>query len=197
MIPEVTQLAENLYNLNVSTLVSDRQQELFGLAYDIALAAGKTFANRKHRGKDAMFVDECQAEALFIVTSIIWNELEDIQRKWPAVDDRRGFYYQLIGYRLKAYFSFWRTSTTAYLKKRGINCDIESLESVAEPTTYTHEEDVDILDHAVRTPTERRVLDKYLYHKDHAMVAAELNITEKASRAILAKITKRVKNSRN
>ena len=156
--------------------------------YGLAARVAVNFA-RKRRQINNFFVDECIAEALFILTCLVYENQEDIVKKFPIEEDRQRFYMMAIGYKLKEYFSYRATSTIRFLKAKGIiekHITIEvDCKSVPDTTV-----EVDIKDGLTKNKTETKILEMYKNGMKVESISSELKLSKKKVKRVLRDIKK-------
>lgn len=193
--------------------------ELFGNTaegdspFEQSQRVAKGYARRMGRGGDRAFIDECQAEAAFIVTELIWEGYDGIMEKYPDEGERHKFYRMSVGYRLKEYWAYRSTSTISYLKKKGIIVKHYSLSH--EPKVNVdavgfsnellqHHElgrmniEVDLyilLDSVCTNEVERDILDNHAMGHTKEQIAEKFEISVARVYKILRRIKRRIRNS--
>lgn len=110
--------------MNVFMQYPESSLELFGFAsftgaIDSAKRAAKSFTRRAGRRFESAFHDEAEAEALYVVTTLVLTDLPSIKERFPEESSRLVFYRMQCGYALKSYFAHRAKSTISDWKKRG------------------------------------------------------------------------------
>lgn len=185
------------YNLSSETVFTSRDEmyeELFRMDGPLIQASrvARGFARGKGRRKDEQFVDECETEATFIVTSIIFTNLRGVLVKFPTLEERDKFYRMSVGFGLKAYFAHRHTSTISYLQKRGISEKFIPLHSVDFAKQAV---DVDMFiasDDAIRNEFERQVVGFYSNGLTQDEIATKLGCNPLRIKNVLRKIRDRL-----
>lgn len=185
----------NLSSMTVLTTRQDMLDELFAEngALEQASRVARGFARGKNRRKDEQFVDECEAEATFIVTSIIFTNLRGVLEKFPLVEDRLKFYRMSTGFGLKAYFAHRHTGTISYLKKRGIDEKFIPMHAVDFARTTSEIDMFIAIDAAIRNEVERQVVDFYSIGLSYAEIGEKLEYSPLKVKNILKRVKKRLK----
>lgn len=161
-------------------------------ALEQASRVARGFARGKGRRKDEQFVDECEAEAAFIVTAIIFTNLRGVLEKFSELSERLKFYRMSTGFGLKAYFAHRHTGTIAYLKKRGIDEKFIPLHTI-DFAKSTAEIDMFIaLEAAIRNEVERTVVDHHCNGLSHVEISVKLEFPLSKVKNILKRVRKRL-----
>lgn len=182
--------------LNLSTPPSEFEDEFFGVGEQVGLMAqaervARGFARGRNKQRDFAFVDECIAEAYYVVVEMYWTHFERIKLKFPDIIERHKFMRMSIGYRLKAYWSYRATSSISYLKQKGI---IEKHEPI---TDQIASKDCSLqqyiaLENAVRNEIEARVVELFKIGNDRELIAHKLSMKPRRVKRILTRVKKRL-----
>lgn len=189
--------------------------ELDSGPFEQSQRVAKGYARRIGRGGDLAFIDECQAEAAFIVVELIWTAYEKIIAKYPDQNDREKFYRMSVGYRLKEYFAYRSTSTISYLKKKGIveqhfslsaeqkgksefNDGIEAsftTEHVGLARMNIEIELYILLDSVCTSEVERLIVDLYAMGNTKEEIGEKLEMSPARVKKTLRRIKRRIRHS--
>lgn len=194
MIPQVALQVSTTSRLTVFTPPSEEESELFGsdLISQIQRVA-KGFARRRFRQHDLAFVEECIAEAQFIVVELIWTSLKSIKEKYPDDTERHKFYRMSVGYKLKEYWALRATSTESYLRKKGIEVRQHQLYESTAIRYYSEADEFLALEHAVRNELELRVVEFFCMGNTRELIAEKCGLSISRVKKILTRIKKRLK----
>lgn len=189
--------------------------ELFSGPYEQSQRVAKGYARRIGRGGDLAFVDECQAEASFILVELIWSAYAKILEKYPEEEDRHKFYRMSVGYKLKEYWAYRSTSTISYLKKKGIVEHHYSLSAEQKgksefndgmTTTFSTEHvglarmniEVELyilLDSVCLDEVERLIVDLYAIGNTKEEIGVKLEMSPARVKKTLRRIKRRIRHS--
>lgn len=163
-----------------------------------ARRSARGFARSRKR-RDLFFEDECEAEAVFIVSEIVLTNLAGILEKFPSRDERSTFYRMSVGYGLKSYFAHRAMSTLAYLKKRGIRAGLMYLEDLSDQflsrtmsSKFDGNANYEALEHAIRTDLERTIVELYSMGNSYELIASKTNLTVVEVRIKLRTVRRRL-----
>lgn len=157
-------------------------------------ATARNFANRRFRGHDDLFVEECIAEAYFWLVVLFAEFAEDIARQ----DDTIAYIRMKVAYKLKEYWAPYATSTMSYVKKQGQ--EIPQTVELDDQQFAVKDTEIDCficLQSVLRTQLEWEVYEHYLLGKEFDEIAKALGVKSKKVQKVLAKIRKRLKASQN
>jgi len=171
---------------------SEAEAEFFDVIEQLERVA-KGFARRRLKSIDEMFVDECIAEAYFVIVELIYTSLESIKAEYPNLDDRYKFYRTTVGYKLKEYWSYRATSTISFLKKKGISVQHYSL---WEGAAIQYHSSLDIyiaMEHAARNDLERKVVELTAMGNPKELIAEKCALKPKQITKILKRVENRLK----
>lgn len=183
-------------NLQVKlfTPPSEAEAELFEVLPQ-ALRVARGFAKRRGKSKDAMFVDECEAEATFVVTELIYGAIRGVMEKFADKEERFKFYRMSVGYKLKEYYSYRATSTVSYLKKKGIEEQHIQLQESHALRVNIELECLILMDYICRDEIERRVVDFYAMGNPRDLIASKCGMSVGRVKRILRRVKRRLKES--
>jgi hypothetical protein len=155
----------------------------------------KGFARRRFRGTDLAFVDECIAEANFVVCELIYTSLAQLKAKYPEIEERFTFYRMSVGYKLKEYWSLRATSTESYLRKKGIEVKQHQLHESQAIRYYSEADEFIALENAARDEVEKLVLQFHAMGNTRDLIASKCGISERLVKKILIRIRKRLRHA--
>ncbi len=164
--------------------------ELFGFAtWDGALAnayrSARGYVRRQNRQRDSAFVDECIAEAYFIVTEMVMTDYDAITKAFPAEVDRALNYRMKVGYGLKSYFAYRAKQTISDQKKRGIIVRHLSYrdDALIYDTPY-----IDAMERLVTTDLQRTILEMKINGFSYEEIAQATDLNFHQIRKTLGKM---------
>lgn len=196
MIQQVSQLITALFDPNALWLWYEAREQELELALQWARISAGSYVKKAGKGRDSAFADECEAEAIFIVTCLIYEDWESIKVNHPDVNDRTKFYYSMVKYQLRDYWSYRASSTVSFLKKRGIVISFESISNhnhkAVEDSQLSFAE---LLENVLRNDTERKIFDLYCVGNKKEIIATHLNMTLKDVRKVLRDIKARIRSN--
>lgn len=160
-----------------------------------ARRTARGFARGRSRSHDFAFIEECEAEAVFIVTEMILTTLDSIVEKYPILEERLKFYRMSVGYHLKGYWAHRATSTLSFLRKKGINEKVfELYEAAASLTRINLDAQVfELTDDLLPTELDKRVVEFYLMQNSREIIAVKCGITPKRVKRILRRLKRKLK----
>lgn len=178
-------------SLKLFTPASQQETELWDIleqTYRVSYA----FVKKRGRLQDKFMVMEAAQEAVFYMTYLIYTRLEEIQTKFPDIEDRHKFYRMSVGFRLMSYFSLRATSTVSYLKKKGFTLDQVELseEMLSRPDEAT--ERLIALDAVCRDEFEKLVIAYAEMGNSRELIAEKCGCTMKRVKKVLLRVKRRL-----
>ncbi len=195
MIPQAQSASIQPIQLQVFMPPSPRDAEVFdeqGLYYQ-AQNVARYFVRKLQRTRDLAFLDECEAEAWFVLVELYWQHYESICEKHPDITERHRFVRMAIGNRLKTYWLRQPRSTYHMLRSKGIDIktvtlpyDLPSNENTIE--YYLSRESV------IQNEQQHSIVEFYLMGNSLALIAKKCNTTAYKVKRILRQIKKRLQH---
>lgn len=153
------------------------------------------FAKARGRNIDFMFVEECKAEARYILAEVLIRANDNLRYRFPLDEDRHKFIRMSVKYGLKTYFYTHKPMVMlSYLKSKGI--ELRNGLFVDCGLNNSMLEQYIALEDTVKQDRDYSIIEFKAMGNDYETIAKKVNCSVRFVKKILRRIKRKLNANR-